>query len=99
MKLTDDVRDRTGRFLLGAGDELTSKHLRIFRMWGVLEVSITGVEADGDAACLPGDADPRLLEEAEAALLPRFGCVDLEHPVFRELFRLAVMRKVYHDRL
>src|SRR6185369_10254927 len=42
MVLASDVLDRSGRMLLGAGAELTHKHLVIFRTWGVLEADIAG---------------------------------------------------------
>lgn len=96
MVLDADVRDRTGRFLLGAGVELTAKHLRIFRTWGVLEVSIAGVEGEGELARLTDDVDQSRLAAAEAELAPRFRRVDLEHPLYRELFRLAALRRAGH---
>lgn len=34
MVVGADVQDRHGRLLLGAGTELTRKHLMVFRTWG-----------------------------------------------------------------
>lgn len=36
------------------------------------------------------------MEAAEAELRPLFGENDMEHPVMRELLRLAALRKVIH---
>ncbi len=96
MRLDEDVRDRTGRMLLGAGVDLTSKHLRILRMWGVIEVSVAGIEGDDKAAHLPEDVNPSELELAEKALATLFRNADMNHPVNRELLRLAALRRIRH---
>lgn len=96
MVLAQDVRDRTGRLLLGAGAELGEKHLTIFRTWGIAEADIAGVD-EGDAAPpLPPEVDPTKLAAAEEALRPFFRHADLNHPAMRELLRLGALRKVIH---
>jgi len=96
MVLAADVRDRTGRLLLGAGAPLTGKHLTIFRTWGVAEADIEGVH-DGDAApALPAEVDPVALAAAEEALRPLFRHANLEHPAMREILRLGGLRKAIH---
>lgn len=96
MVLAADVRDRTGRMLLGAGAPLTDKHLTIFRTWGVAEADIEGVD-DGDAApALPAEVDPAALAAAEEALRPLFRHASLEHPAMREILRLGALRKAIH---
>jgi hypothetical protein len=42
MILAGDVKDRNSRALLSTGAEITEKHLRIFKMWGILEAHIQG---------------------------------------------------------
>ena len=97
MTLANDVHDRAGRLLLGAGVELSQKHLTIFRTWGVMEVDIVGSE-DGDESChLPEEVTDEQLDAAMTALAPLFRNSDLEHPVMRELFRLAAARKASHE--
>jgi hypothetical protein len=95
MVLASDVRDRSGRMLLGAGAELTQKHLIIFRTWGVLEVDIAGRGSDS-AAQIPADVDPLELVAAEEALVPLFRYTNRNHPAVIELMRLAALRKVQH---
>ena len=97
MTLASDVHDRAGRLLLGAGAELSQKHLTIFRTWGVLEVDIVGAE-DGDQNChLPAEVTQDQVDAAMTALAPLFRNCDLEHPVMRELLRLAAVRKSSHE--
>ncbi len=96
MVLAGDVRDRSGRMLLGAGAELTPKHLVIFRTWGVLEVDIAGQGGDEAADQIPADVDPLELAAAEKSLAPLFSHSNREHPAIAELMRLAALRKVQH---
>jgi hypothetical protein len=96
MVLASDVHDRSGRMLLGAGAELTQKHLVIFRTWGVLEADIVGQGADEATDQIPADVDPLELAAAEQALAPLFRHANLSHPAMLELMRLAALRKVHH---
>jgi hypothetical protein len=96
MVLASDVLDRSGRMLLGAGVELTQKHLAIFRTWGVLEADIEGQGSNDAASQIPADVDPLELAAAEQALAPLFRHTNLNHPVIIELIRLAALRKVHH---
>jgi len=96
MVLAADVHDRAGRMLLGAGVELTPKHLVIFRTWGVEEATIVGGENGTEGPALPAEVTPELLAAAEAALAPHFQAANLEHPAMAELFRLASLRKALH---
>ena len=95
MVLANDVMDRNGRLLLGAGAELTQKHLTIFRTWGVIEADIAGIDYAEDEP-LPAEVDPAALAAAEEALLPLFSHAGVDHPALRELLRLAALRKVQH---
>lgn len=97
MILEKDVHDRSGRLLLGAGAELTPKHLMIFRTWGVLEAEIAGHGNDGGPEPIPEDLDPGELAAAEQALTHLFRHTNRQHPVMAELLRLAALRKVRHD--
>ncbi|NTV51065.1 MAG: hypothetical protein HGB32_15270 [Geobacteraceae bacterium] len=96
MVLASDVHDRSGRMLLGAGAELTQKHLVIFRTWGVLEADIVGHGSDETADQIPVDVDPLELAAAEEALAPLFRHTNLNHPAIVELKRFAALRKVQH---
>lgn len=96
MVLASDVKDRNGRMLLGAGAELTQKHLTIFRTWGVAEVDIAGIDYADDETPLPAEVDPAAVEAAELSLIPLFKHAGTDHPALKELLRLAAIRKVQH---
>ena len=96
MTLANDVHDRAGRLLLGAGVELSQKHLVVLRTWGVMEVDIVGGEDDNQGSHLPAEITQEQLDSAMAALAPLFCNSDLHHPVMRELLRLAALRKASH---
>jgi hypothetical protein len=94
MIVVSDVTDRTGRVLLSAGSEITLKHLRIFKMWGVTEADIVGVEKKDVDAWAAAQYDPVLLHEAENELAAIFCQTDRSDPVVAELFRLSTLRRV-----
>ncbi len=96
MVLASDVKDSTGRLLLGEGTELTQKHLMIFRTWGVEEADIAGIDDVDRSAQLPAEITPSQLQEAEQALAPLFRHAGLHHPAVRELFRLAALDRILH---
>lgn len=96
MVLASDVQDRSGRMLLGAGAELTQKHLVIFRTWGILEADIAGQGNDDAADQIPADVNPLELFAAEQALAPLFRYTNRSHPAIIELLKLAALRKIQH---
>jgi putative nucleotidyltransferase with HDIG domain len=94
MTLAEDLRDRNGRFLLAKGTNLTSKHLRVLKIWGVIEADIedaTQDEIDGGGSL---NVDPHLLEAAEDLIRERFSHFDLNQSPNPELFRLCALRKI-----
>lgn len=98
MKLAVDVRDRTGRLLASQGTLLTAQHLTVFRTWGIKTVDILDAgEEDG----ADGGAQRSVSEEDLAAMARKmevfFRLVDLEHPFFKELLRLAAYRQAVND--
>lgn len=94
MLLEKDVMDRSGRVLLGAGAQISEKHLRIFKMWGVTEADIQNVRKEEVSAKAAAGLDPLMLEEAQKQLLELCRHADLNHPFNSELFRLLTFRMV-----
>ena len=95
MLLKSDVCDRSGRMLLPAGGELTDRHLKIFRTWGVLEADIEDGDSLETPQSLPGaDVDPVRLAAAEEGVQRIFRLNDPGHPAIRELMRICIARKV-----
>lgn len=93
MVLAEDLRNRSGRFLLAKGKKLTSKHLRVIKLWGAIEANIDGVSRKDVEANTTAQLDPVLTEEAEKAMRERFSHTDLECPAVRQLFRICSLRK------
>ena len=85
--LAEDVHDLNGRFLMGKDCELSDKHIRVLRAWGVNAVEVNGEnisESDADAA-IP----EALLNEVQAEQEARFMHADLDDAFTRELFILS----------
>lgn len=97
MVLNKDVTDRSGRMLLPEGSLLVEKHVVIFRMWGVLEVDITG-DSEPESVALPQETElnPESLALASLEVLPIFAHNDPEHPAIRELIRICIRRRAAH---
>jgi hypothetical protein len=99
MMLRSSVCDRSGRMLLPGGNELTEKHLRIFRTWGIIEADIEGDDSGDTAHAQPlsaNEVDPMQLTEAETAIAGLFVHNDMEHPAIIELMRICTQRKIDH---
>lgn len=96
MILKKELKDRSGIVLLGAGQEVTEKHLKIFKMWGIMEVDILGVTGEEVTSKTLSQIDPFLIQEAEAQFRELFRHTDLKHPFMKELFGLVTLRKILH---
>ena len=98
MVLKRDVTDRGGRMLLPEGATLDTKHFAIFRMWGVLDVEVTGEsDPDSDPAPQGDETDPELLARATEEVRRIFAHNDPEHPAIRELIRICIKRRAAHE--
>lgn len=93
MVLADDLRALNGRFLLAKGTKLTDKHLRIIKVWGVIEANIEGVSQEDLQAVPSTTIPPAILTAAESLCLPRFVHAAIGHPAMKELLRLCTIRK------
>ena len=85
--LAEEVRDINGRLLLAKGNEIQSNHIRIFKIWGISEVNISGVRGFKDN--LDSRLDPELAERARETMKLLCRHVDLEHPAIKEMFKIA----------
>ena len=92
MVLAAEAKDRNGKILLNAGAAITEKHLRIFKMWGVHELDIEGVDQAQLAAETLSQIDPAALAEAEERARALFVHCDSANPVVQELLRLCTLR-------
>ncbi len=91
MILANDVKDRNGRVLLSKGAEITDKHLRIFKMWGIHTVDVQGDGREEPPSMPPSEVDPEILQRSEKRVAELFCHNDLSHPFIKELFRLVTL--------
>lgn len=94
MVLAEDAVHLNGRVLLRAGVVLTERHLRMFRMWGLIEAGIAGTGPERLHTAKPEDADPEHVDELRASLNDRFRFADSAHPAIAELFRWCLEQQV-----
>ena len=98
MVVGKDVVDRHGRLLLQAGKVLSPKHLKIFKSWGIVELTVQVSESSAVSPAL-SDASPTgsptgsPTDEREQRLVDRFRFCDRRHPVIAELFEIARQRE------
>ena len=88
MVLAAEVKDRHGHVLLRSGETVTEKSLKIFRMWGVTDLDVKGVDRQVVEARAADEFDPALMEAADRLAADRFRHADPDDPVVRELMRL-----------
>ena len=98
MILGADIRDRSGRLLLGAGTELSERHLYILRTWGVIEVEIAGADDNKEDLKSGKSVDPALWAAVEREITPLFRHADNNHPAIKELMRMRILREAVHGK-
>lgn len=93
MILAGNVKDRNSRVLLAAGQEISDKHLKIFKMWGVTDADIKGAVQEDMVVQDMAEVDPVVYQDAEQVTLDVFRNANVEHPGMKELARLATLRR------
>ena len=94
MELAEDLVNFNGTVLLTVGSMITDRHLGAFRMWGITEANIKGVE-DGCLEEIPlENIDPGVIENLETEMERRFRKTNRDDPVTAELYRLVKKRKL-----
>jgi hypothetical protein len=90
-----DVKDRDGRLILASGNNITTKHIKTFKAWGVTEVSVSDGSEDGRGS-FPGQiVEPiKIPREIQDEMGELFRYVDRDHPAMRELYDLCLTRKL-----
>ena len=86
MVLAQSVRNHQGVLLLDAGAKITKKNIRIFKSWGVIEVSVGGELNESKTVVQTPVAGVK--DTVEMELKARFSNV-LDDPVMVEIFNAA----------
>jgi HD-like signal output (HDOD) protein len=93
--LAQEVRDISGRLLLARGNEIGVNHIRIFKIWGISEVTVEG-PAQGNEKSDP-EFNPEILEQVKETAKTLFRHADLDHPVIKKIFNLSVQFRCEHN--
>lgn len=88
MRLARDIHDPNGNLLIRAGTVITQRHLKAFKSWGILEVSI---ESNTDTQCEPL-RDAVAVSKIRALLDSQFSLSNLGHPVVKAIHDLCLDR-------
>ena len=94
MILAKEVKDRTGRVLLIAGNRLSENHIKIFRAWGITEVCTESEASQKGPEKKTVDTQSPVYKKAEKELQELFRYTDMRNPVVKELFQLSLERKM-----
>ena len=89
MIIAEDVRDRSGRLLIGAGAELSDKTLRVLKTWGVVEVEVEGEDKVGGDIGFES-LDEETVDEIKAELQKRFKHNELDTPFMSTVYELVL---------
>ena len=93
MVVSSDVKNVDCMLLVPAGCALSERQINILNAWGVTELEV--LVADGCEAANPlAGLSAEELERLTAELKARFWKVDEQNPVFLEIFKLALRRRV-----
>ena len=93
MILEWPVKNHQGILLLEAGAKITKKNIRIFKSWGVDEITVKGEVTRADDT--PGKPESRINESDEMQLKEKFADV-LDDPVMVEILN-AASRQLNND--
>lgn len=91
--LAADIKNAHGQLLIKKAMEVTDKHLRVLKSWGVVEVQVEGDPSDTTDEMVVEQFNPEILDKARTEVLARMSHNSMEHPAIDELVRLAVQRR------
>lgn len=92
MILQAPVCNLDRQLLLGAGAVIGERHIRLFQIWGILEVAVR--DAESAPAASAGPVDPGAAELADRAVCQVLVHQTIDSPVMLEIRRLLVARKL-----
>lgn len=93
MIVAADVRNIDDMLLLPAGAELSARHLKVLRSWGITEVTVEASHQAEDASDPLRRLPPEALARMEAALRETFHNFDPAQALPQTVFRLMLLRQ------
>ena len=97
MVVGSDVKNIDSMLLVPAGCTLTERQVNILNSWGVTEVDVVAAEGCEDSDPL-AKVSAEELERLKAEITARFWKVDEKNPVFMEIFKLALQRRIQSNK-
>lgn len=94
MILADDVIDQNGMLILSSGQNITDKHLRTFKAWGVTEVNIEDDRQGETEVCLTEKNAENVSVEVKKQVDELFRYTEKQHPAMAELMEICILRKM-----
>ncbi|CAK0765216.1 conserved hypothetical protein [Gammaproteobacteria bacterium] len=91
MIVAVDVKDRSGRVLVRSGAEITDKHIKMLKTWGIRFIEIVTEDHEVEHK-LVINIDPARLAEATDIAKSLFQHTEHEHPAIKELIALSIQR-------
>ena len=98
MVVARDLKDPHGRFLLSAGEKISNKHLKVFKVWGVPEVFIREPSISKRKKHPSEHLDPQIKKAIEEEVKIRFSRNKPNQPFIKELMKVCVQRKLKASR-
>ncbi len=95
MVLADEVRDLSGKLLLGIGKTIQPEHFRVFKIWGVTEVNICG--DNDDKKNIKPDYNSEQYKKSKEITQQVFRHNDCDHPAIEEIFRISVLFRTEYN--
>jgi hypothetical protein len=92
MVVAAEVKNMDDMLLIPAGCEITQRHIKVLRTWGISEIQIDGGDPSGSTTLLK--VAPEVLERMSAELRALFWAGDDNGAPQQEIFRLALRQRV-----
>jgi hypothetical protein len=93
MVLARDVRGNNGIVLLGAGAEITERHIQIFKSWDIVDVEVKGPDQEALNTQMLSRLDAANRDRINRELSRLFAHNDPYDPVIEELRRICLVRE------
>lgn len=93
MILAQDVRDRNGRLLIHGGAALSEEHLRILKIWGVVEIDVEGLDREELESKRSDGLQEKFLAAGQDFAANLFRHNDPKLAPVAELMRFCALRK------
>lgn len=100
MVVASDVKNIDDMLLIPSGTKIRARHIEILQAWGVRDVQVEPSNAEDDThviSKLPQEIIAKILAKADgisAEVRADFWETDEKNPVFQELLRLLVQRRL-----